>query len=251
MSRLVVTLTILLLGPGAVFAQTTSRTDDPLQQMSLLLRPIVIDVLPTPLYQKIDNWGHQVSVPVGVKWSGVRPRVSKSLRNHGEWRRVFISAPDLRHSLELKIYDAKKVNAETQSFKVFLALQMEVNYEQQNWESGVRLWSGSVRARAKVKLYLDCEDTLRIDASKGPLPDFVFRMRVTGAKVQYDNLVFEHINGLGGDAAKLIGKAAHRAMNQWRPSIERDLLAKAGNTVVQSADTREIRVGFGSLLQSK
>ena len=30
-------------------------------------------------------------------------------------------------------------------------------------------------------------------------------------------------------------------MKQWRPSIERDLLAKANAAIVKTADTREIR----------
>ena len=41
----------------------------------------------------------------------------------------------------------------------------------------------------------------------------------------------------GGDAAKLVGKAAHRALKQWRPNLERDLLAKASDAVVKAADT--------------
>lgn len=251
MCRLAASLVILLVVPVLAFAQAASSKDEPLQQMGQALKPILISTLPKMLYHKADNWGHQVLVPIGLKWSGVRPRVTKSLRNHGEWRRVFITAQDLRRTLDLRIHDVKNVSAEKQTFKVFLTLQMEVEYEQQNWESGARLWSGSVRARAQMKFDLDCEDTLKIDTSKGPLPDFVFRMRVTGAKVQYDKLVFEHINGIGGDAAKLVGRAAHRAINQWRPSIERDLLAKASDAIVKSADTREIRVGFGSLLNSK
>jgi hypothetical protein len=40
-------------------------------------------------------------------------------------------------------------------------------------------------------------------------------------------------------------------MKQWKPSIERDLLDKASAAIVKSADTREIRVGFGGLLASK
>ncbi len=40
-------------------------------------------------------------------------------------------------------------------------------------------------------------------------------------------------------------------MKQWKPSIERDLLDKASNAVVKTADTREIRIGFSSLLKKK
>jgi len=242
-------LAVFLL-PLTLFAQTPAPKDETLDQLGKALKPLLISVVPKTLHERTDNWGHQVMVPVGIKWRGVRPQVSKSLRNHAEWKRLLITANDLQRTLDLKIYDVKNVSPEKQTFKVLLKFQMEVMYEQQNWESGLRLWSGSVRARAQVKLDMDCEDTLTVD-TKELLPDFVFRMRVTGARVGYDKLVVEHINGIGGDAAKIIGKAAHDVMNQWRPSIERDLLAKASASIVKAADTREIRIGFGSLLKSK
>jgi hypothetical protein len=244
-------LSILLVCPLALFAQTPAQKDEPLDQLAKALKPLLIDALPATLYEKTDNWDHQVLVPVGVKWRGIRPQVTKSPRNHGEWKKLIISTQDLPRTLDLKIYDLKSVDAEKQTFKVFLALQMGVYYDQQNWESGARLWSGSVRARAQIKLDMDCENTLRVEFDKNGLPDLILRMRVTGAKLHYDKLVVEHINGIGGDAAKLIGDAAHRCMNQWRPSIERDLLAKANAAIVKAADTREIRIGFGGLLKTK
>jgi hypothetical protein len=244
-------LSILLVCPLALFAQTPAQKDEPLDQLAKALKPLLIDALPATLYEKTDNWDHQVLVPVGVKWRGIRPQVTKSPRNHGEWKKLIISTQDLPRTLDLKIYALKSVDAEKQTFKVFLTLQMGVYYDQQNWESGARLWSGSVRARAQIKLDMDCENTLRVEFDKNGLPDFILRMRVTGAKLHYDKLVVEHINGIGGDAAKLIGEAAHRCMNQWRPSIERDLLGKANAAIVKAADTRELRVGFGGLIKTK
>ncbi|MSQ95028.1 MAG: hypothetical protein EXR98_10800 [Gemmataceae bacterium] len=246
MPRFTASLLMVLLAACPVLAQA-----DPLVQMGKVLQPMLADAMPKILYEKTQNWDHQAMVPVGLRWHGLKSYVVKSPRNHGEWHRLSVTSQDLRRTLDLQIYDVKNLSAEKQTFKVYLTFQMGAEYEQQNWANGLRLWSGSVRARVQVKAYLQCEDTLRFDTSKGPLPDFVFRMRVTGAKVDYDKLVVEHITGLGGDAAKLIGQAAHKAMNQWRPSIERNLLAKAGDAIVRAADTREIRVGFGSLLPSK
>ena len=59
------------------------------------------------------------------------------------------------------------------------------------------------------------------------LPDLVIELKVTKADVKYDNLKFEHIAGIGGEGAQLIGELAHAALTQWRPSIEKDALAKA------------------------
>jgi hypothetical protein len=242
--------TILLACPASVLAQP-AQSDDTYKMLAQTLKPILIKAIPATLHEKSENWDHQVMVPVGLKWSGIRPQISKSLRNHGEWKRLKITAHDLPRTLDLKIFDFKEIDAEKQTFKVFLTMEMGVEYEQQNWESGVRLWSGSVRARAQMKLDMDCENTLKVELDKNGLPEFILRIRVTNAKLHYDKLVFEHINGIGGDGAKLIGEAAHRVMKQWRPSIERDLLAKANAAIVKAADSRDIRVSFGSLLKPK
>jgi hypothetical protein len=274
------TVSLLLLGPLVVFAQNqpgaqatgqaaretpslalqagfaqTSQTppapEGSIEQLGDLLKPILIDALPKVLHESSDNWGHQVNVPVGLKWNGLKPSVQKSPRNHGEWKRLTITTRNLPRTLDLKIHDVKNVNAEKQTFKVFLTFQMGVEYEQQNWESGARLWSGSVRARAQVKLEMECENTIRVELDKNFLPDFIIRARATSAKLTYDKLVVEQINGVGGDAAKIIGAAVHNVVKQARPSIERDMLAKANAAIVKAADTKEIRVGFGSLLKAK
>jgi len=244
-------LTILSISPAALFGQSTTQMDSAYNQLAQSFKPVLTAALPTTLYAKTDNWGHQAMVPVGLKWRGLRAEVTESPRNHGQWQRIFISAQDLKRTLDMRISNVKNVSAEKQTFKAYLAFQMGVDFEQQNWANGVRLWSGSVRARAQVKAEMDCENTLKYEIAKNGLPDFVLRLRVTGAKVSYDNLVVEHINGIGGDGAKLVGGALHKAMKQWKPSIERDLLDKASAAIVKSADTREIRVGFGGLLASK
>lgn len=241
---------LLLLAPLAAFAQVPSA-EPSLEQLSDLVKPILIDALPKVIHESSDNWGHQANVPVGLKWDGLKPSVQKSPRNHGEWKRVTITARDLKHTLQLKIHDLKNAGPDKQTFKVFLAFEMGVEYEQQNWQSGVRLWSGSVRAHARVKLDMDCESTIRIDLDKNHLPELVLRAKATGAKLSYDKLVVEHINGVGGEAAKVIGAAVHDFVKKVKPSLERDLLAKANAAIVKAADTKEVRVGFGSFLKSK
>jgi hypothetical protein len=255
MSRSILQITaialILMTAQTTIWAQNAPQMESAYNQLAQSFKPVLIGALPKTLYEKSDNWGHQVMVPVGVKWRGLRAEITKSPREHGEWKRLSLTAQDLKRTMDVRIFDVKNLSAEKQTFKVFLTFQMGVNYEQQNWESGLRLWSGSVRARAQVKAELECENTLKVEFAKNGLPDFVLRIRVTKAKVGYDKLVIEHINGIGGDGAKLIGGAVHDVLKQWRPGIERDLLAKANDAIVKAADTREIRLGFGGLLKAK
>src|SRR5262249_51055032 len=147
-------------------------------------------------------------------------------------------------TLAFDLRDARQAGPGRMTFTTLLAFDARVEYEQQNWRWGVRLYSGSVRARLRLKLALSCEVTSRVESS-GYLPELVFRLRVLGSDLRYDNFVVEHVGGVGGDLAKLLGKAAHGALNQWRPSLERNLLAKANAAIVKAGDTRDVRVGLG------
>jgi hypothetical protein len=57
----------------------------------------------------------------------------------------------------------------------------------------------------------------------------------------------EHVAGVGGEAARIIGSAIKGGLDQWHPSFERELLARADAAIVQAGDTREVRVNLTSL----
>ncbi|HZT80272.1 MAG TPA: hypothetical protein VFA26_08625, partial [Gemmataceae bacterium] len=75
--------------------------------------------------------------------------------------------------------------------------------------------------------------------------------RATKADLRYDNLVVEHVAGVGGELAKLIGDAFHGGLTQWRPALERELLARADAAIVRAADTKEVRVNLAGLFAKK
>src|SRR5205085_2469644 len=136
------------------------------------------------------------------------------------------------------------------TLEAVVAADADGSFEQQLWKGGVRLYSGETRGRCRATVRLACEATTRLDRKPGAiLPDAVVRVRVTGARLFYDDLVVEHALGVGGDAAKAIGEAAHRLLTRFKPSLERDLLAKADAAIVRAGDTKEVRVEFERLLK--
>jgi hypothetical protein len=42
-----------------------------------------------------------------------------------------------------------------------------------------------------------------------------------------------------------------KGLDQWHPSLERELLAKADAALVKAGDLKEVRVGLASLFQGK
>jgi len=253
MVRCLVALTGLALATLLVgFDCASAQQPQNLAELSKTLKPLLADALPAVLYEKYDNWDHQELITHAIHWRGLRPERRKELRNDGVWKHIKITARNPKQTADIRMYGLKSVNDEKQTFQTDLAFGCQVEYDQQNWESGIRLWSGSVRARLRAKAHLDCEYLTRFDAKEGSfLPDIVFRLRVTKAQVGYDDLVVEHIAGIGGTAAKIIGDTFHDAMNQWKPSIERHLIEKANAAIVKAADTKEVRIGLSGLFKEK
>lgn len=239
-----VTGTLLL---AVASAPAQSAADDGLGNLAAALRPLLISAMPALLYEKEHDWGRTAETASGLHWHGLRPRVTKAPRNHGVWRKLRVTSVDLPHTLELSLTDLRTVAADRQTFKVFLAFQTNVDYEQQTWEHGVRLLSTSTEARLRIKLALDCESTVRVEDVGTLLPELVFRLRVIKSDVGYDNLVVEHIAGIGGSAARLLGEALRSTLKQVKPSLERDLLERANRAIVRAADTREVRLGLRGL----
>jgi hypothetical protein len=219
------------------------------------LRELLIGHLPSPLYEDDRHWGGQKWVAHGVAWHGrglrVYPEVTKTLRNDGKWWRVRATADNLPDTLVFDLRDVRSAEPGRTEFTAFISFDAHVDYDQENWNDGLRLYAGSTRARLRVKLILRCEGTAKLEDNGTILPDAVFRLRVLNADLKYDNLVVEHTAGVGGEMAKLLGEAVIGGMEQWRPSIERRLLEKADAALVKAGDAKEIRVSLLKLLKSR
>jgi hypothetical protein len=217
------------------------------------LRAVLLDSLPTPLFEETRHWGAQKSVR-RIEWRGkglhVHPETVERMENDGRWWKVKVTAPNPRDALVVDLRDVQQPEEGRMTFTAFFALDTDVEYDRQRWREGTRTYSGSVRARMRIKLTLRCEATGRLQ-TKDFLPEAVVRLRVVQSDLKYDNFVVEHIAGVGGELAKVLGDAAHGSINQWRPSLERDFIARANAAILKAGDTHEVRVSLGALLGQK
>jgi hypothetical protein len=209
------------------------------------LRELLLRNLPTPLYEASFGWGHTAK----VKGFHLRPHAKQEEKNDGTWKKVRITAENLPGSLVLELRNVQHSEPGRATFTLFLAFDARVDFEQQKWKAGLRLYSGSARARLQIQLTLDCELLTRLEWKGSFAPDVIFRVHVVRSDLTYRHLVVEHILGVGGDAAKLLGEAIQHGIHQWRPSLERNLLNKANAAIEKAADTNEVRMGLSSLLR--
>jgi len=242
-------------GPGNAAPPAPAPANaDPTAALAGSLRGLLIESLPTPLYEDTSHWGKQKLVAGRTRWRGkganVHPEVEQVLKNDGRWWKVRVTASRPASTLALDIRDVQKPEPGRLLFTAALATDADVEFERQTWKQGVRFYSGSARARLRVKLTLRCEAVSRIEGGK-LLPEAVFRLRVLQSDLGYDNFVVEHIAGVGGGAAKVLGETAHATLQRLRPSLERHLLAKANAAIVKAGDTKEVRISLLALLGKK
>jgi hypothetical protein len=216
------------------------------------LRGLLLQNLPQPLYEKSNNWGHQEMVRrrhVVGKVGDLHVEITHEPKNDGIWKRLRVDAVNPAESLVFDLRNFASPSPGRITFQVFAALDVHIEYAHQRWESGLRLFDSTARAKARLKVTLDCEATCRVENGV-LLPDLVIELKVNKADVKYDNLKFEHIAGVGGEAAQMIGELAHAALNQWRPSVERDALAKANSAIVKAGQHKEVRLSLAKLFKS-
>ncbi len=249
--RILSLIVVALLALSALPARSLA-TDNSAAPLAASLRALLIEAVPQPLYKDDSHWGQQKVVAVGVKWRGqglrVHPEPQYQARNHGRWWKVQVTADQLAERLTLEVRDLERPEPGKLRFTACLAFDANVEFERQTWDEGRRLYSCSVRARVRLKAMLRCEVLTKVESNGGLLPETVFRFRLLQTNVGYENLVVEHIAGLGGDAAKLLGEAVVTGMKQWHPSLERRLLEKANAAILKAGDTKEVRLGVSSLL---
>jgi hypothetical protein len=217
------------------------------------LRGLIVRHAPNPLYEASRNWGDTKEVVRGLRWTGrplpLRPEVVKGEKKHGKWRRVRVTADDLANTLVFDLRHVRQHEPGRKTFDVFASFDARVFVDQERWRAGLKTFDFSARARLRVKLHLACEVTTRLQPNGTLFPDALFRLRVTRADLRYDNLVVEHIAGLGGTAAKVLGEAVHNLLDELKPSLEPDLLARANAAIVKAGDTKEVKLSLTNFFE--
>ena len=238
MDRAIAMVCLLVIAARACAAPVAPRpTPVEVRTLENSLRSLLLKNLPDPLVKIERDWGRQKAFPRGMK-------------NDGAWRRLSIRVPNANQSLQIGITESTFPEPGRVAFTAMIGADCDLKFEQQRWRRGVRIYSGETRGRCHAAMLLKCEATSRTETLPGRvIPDLVFRVKVTEAKLFYEKLVIEHTAGIGGDAAKLLGDAVIDMVRQAKPGLERDLLKKANAAIVKAADTKEIRVSLEAFLK--
>lgn len=239
-----------------VLAMPALATDSTEAAVAKVLREVLLKKLPSPAIDTKHNWGHQKEVVTGydVKRRGrldwERTPITE-LRNDGHWTHAVVTLKDPAKTLGFEIEDLKPAANGAIAFTAKLsAKDVYLKFEQQVWARGVRTFSNETRATCQAAVHLQCELSQRLEPVPGSsFPVMVLKLHVAKAELFYDHLIVEHTLGLGGDAAKLIGDATHKLITRIKPSLEKDLIAKANAEIVKATNEKEVKLSLASLLK--
>jgi len=71
------------------------------------------------------------------------------------------------------------------------------------------------------------------------------------ADIPVTGLEVDHILGIGGDGARILGDALIEFVKDIKPELERDLLEKGTRAIVKAGDTKEIRISLEKLIKGE
>jgi hypothetical protein len=218
------------------------------EALSKTLRAWLLQALPDPLYEVAPGWGHTAVVPRGIKWNGkilrLRPEIQSGPKNDGTWRKIRLSALDPATTLQADICNVRSPSSGKTTFTVSITSLLRLEYTHQNWKAGLKWYDASVRARLRAYATLDCELSTRLEPSLLIVPDVVINLHIMRAQVGYGNLVVEHVMGVGGEGARLIGDWLHDTIRELRPDVEHQLLSKGEAAVLKAGRNKEIRLSL-------
>src|SRR5262249_41275589 len=102
------------------------------------IRGYLVQNIPEPLYEARPNCGHTAEAH-GLRAAIPGPHGPK---NDGKWKHITVHAIDPAKTLVFDIRNWTQAEPGRFTFDVYLALDARMEYEQQNWRNGVRVWSG-------------------------------------------------------------------------------------------------------------
>jgi hypothetical protein len=152
------------------------------------------------------------------------------------------------------VFQARNIQSPTpdkQTFEVVLGLPLRVSHEEQRWDHGIQLYATEVRCSLRAVAVLQCQTRLQVEMGQSQVPELSVVFEVNNVRLTYEQLTFDHLAGLGGEAAEQLGRLMLSVMRQLKPSLERDLLHRLEAGLLRAAQKKEWKVSLTAWLKAK
>lgn len=199
-------------------------------------------------YHRDKAWDKQKRVYAGFNIKADDGRLSTKRRwkevNHGRWLRYDIRLGDVHDPRRLKVQvtDAHLGEDRRLHFEARVDTRVDVHLQQQQWNLGVRLYSLSVEADARLRMEIAGDIGFELDLTRIP-PDVLADPHVSAIRLSLIDLNVERISHVGGEVAESIGDLVKQIIrDEYLPSQQ----AKIAEKLNRQIDRRRDRLRLGA-----
>lgn len=206
-------------------------------------------------YHRDKDWDKQKRVYAGFNIKADDGRLSTKRRwkevNHGRWLRYDIRLGDVYdpQRLKVEVTDAYLGEDRRLHFKARVDTWVDVYLQQQQWNLGVRLYSMSVEADARLRMDIVGDIGFELDLTRIP-PDILADPHVSSIRLSLVDLNVDRISNVGGEVAESIGDVVKRILrDEYLPNQQAKIVQKLNRQIDRRRD--RLRLGASDWLSRK
>jgi hypothetical protein len=190
--RFALTLGVFGLTLTAAVAQepTSPPAKADYSELSRLIRDAVLKSAPKE-FSAAPAWGLSRPFPAKLRLPNLQRTTIKKGDTvelaHGSWKRGKAWMDDPQRDFELAVANLTAIEPAKYRVSITSAAPLNVDYEFQQWLNGLMILAVNGRAKTRVKVDLECDVALSLDASKFP-PDVTVSPKIADMKVEIQDL---------------------------------------------------------------
>jgi hypothetical protein len=237
--------------PTLAADETPKTTKADYTAMSRLIQKAVVSRLPK-VFADDSGWGQ--TMPIPDKFA--LPRLKRTyikVGDHlelpqGTWRKVRVWLDDPARDLNIQVRDLRRTSGTTYRLALDADATLRTEAEVQQWLKGLLLLDATARADADVRISLECDVKVLVEATKLP-PELRVQPKVAEVKLDLKDFNLRKVT-LNRAGVAVEGEQARQIGDQYVKGALQDLMRQSEPEVRERANEaigRALREGKGAI----
>jgi hypothetical protein len=203
-------LALVPLAFGAEPSPGPPRADNPAAELERLIHKMVVAKLPEEIEEK-SGWGRMIPLPPVLR----RPNLPRTVVQvdgapmvpDGLWRKLRLRLADPDRDLRIKVHGLERLEATRYRLTLDADADLRAAADVQRWRNGILLADTTLRCRAAVNVFVECDLTARLDAGGLRLEPELKDLKVSIKDFTLERVVLKRAGVVvEGDALTRLGK---------------------------------------------
>lgn len=232
----------------AVREEDVERPSQISSEATELIRGLILISLPET-FEDSDDWGKEIRIQSGLNVELEKGKIHTSRRrksvNHGRWVKATASLKDPQQTFKLQILKLPSPQKGVGRYQVTLGGRILATAHQQQWNTGVMLWSISSDAEVDIGASVTVDVTQDILQSEN---GWVIRIlpSVTQSSVWLEDFRLRRVSHAKGSVVRELGEWAEPLVRRQINKLNRELTQKLNRELAKKPDRFEIPLWYAS-----